>query len=62
MRSAKGVDILINRKIDIAVLQYIIMVVAITQMMIMVLLFMAISVKTCPCVLVHRASDTEICL
>ena len=38
------------------------MVVAITEMMIMVLLLMAISVKTCPCVLVNRASDTEICL
>ena len=38
------------------------MVVAITKMMIMVLLLMAISVKTCPFVLVHRASDTEICL
>ena len=37
------------------------MVVAITKMMIMVLLLMAISVKTCPCVLVNRASDTEIC-
>ena len=38
------------------------MVVAITKMMIMVLLLMAISVKTCLCILVNRASDTEICL
>ena len=57
MRSAKGVDILINRKIDIAVYTHH----NATKMRRIIMVLMAICVKTCPCVLVNRAPDTEIC-